>query len=268
MRFARFPMIGLLVVVAVIVLGVPAAMWVAQDHLIFFPQPVGSTAHLPARTIPLAVVADGTRLEGFLVPGDATPAPTVVFFGGNAEEVSWMMADGRWPAAWTRVALNYRGYGTSQGKPAATELLADGLAIFDAVAARQGIDRGRMVVFGRSLGTAVATHVAAERPVAGTILVSPYDTLAAVARTHYPFLPVSLLLRHRFVPVEEAPRCRSPLLVIVADADSIIPVERSRVLYDAWAGPKQWLGFPRVDHNTLGATREFWDAVDRFLAAR
>ena len=269
MRPARFLMIGLLVVVAVIVLGVPAAMWVAQDHLIFFPQPVASTAHLPARTLPLTVTAaDGTSLAGWVVPGDAMPAPTVIFFGGNAEEVSWMMADGRWPPAWTRVALNYRGYGTSEGKPAAKELLADGLAIFDAVAARQGIDRGRIVVFGRSLGTAVATHVAAERPVAGTILVSPYDTLAAVARTHYPFLPVSLLLRHRFVPAEEAPRCRSPLLVIVADADSIIPIERSRVLYEAWAGPKQWLGFPRVDHNTLGATREFWDAVNRFLADR
>jgi pimeloyl-ACP methyl ester carboxylesterase len=256
-------------IVAAIVVGVPALAWLAQDHLIFFPQPVASTAHLPARAAPIQfTAADGTRLDGWILPGEATPAPTVLYFGGNAEEVSWTLADGRWPRSHTVVAFNYRGYGTSQGKPAATDLMADGLALFDAIAAREGVDRNRFVVFGRSLGTAIATHVASRRPVAGAILVSPYDSLAAVGRHHYPWLPVSMLLRHRFMPAEDAARSRAPLLVIVANGDSVIPVDRSRALYEAWAGPKEWLALAGVDHNSLGATREFWQAINRFVAGR
>ncbi len=255
-----------LLVAAALALGVPAAAWLAQERLIFFPQPVVSTAHLPRHAQPLVVTAaDGTRLAGWIVPGAGAPAPAVVYFGGNAEEVSWTLADGRWPRGWTFVALNYRGYGDSEGAPGARDLLADGLAIHDAVAARADVDRGRIVAFGRSLGTAVAAHVAAQRPVAGAILVSPYDSLVALGRHHYPWLPISLLLRHRFAPAADAALARAPLLAIVADGDSIIPVERSRAAYDAWAGPKRWVAIAGADHNTLGATREFWDPIARFL---
>ena len=189
----------------------------------------------------------------------------VLYFGGNGEEVSWALADKRWPREVTVVALNYRGYGTSEGKPSADHLNADALELFDLVAARGDVDRARIAVFGRSLGTAVATHVAAERPVARVILVSPYDSLAAVGQGHYPFLPVSLMLRHKFAPVDEAPRCRMPLLAIVAPADSIIRVAHSRALFDAWAGPKEWVEIRGADHNTLGASREYWAAVQQFL---
>ena len=213
-----------LLVVVAIALGVPAAAWFAQERLIFFPQPVVSTAHLPARAAPFAVeAADGTKLRGWIVPGAASPAPAIVYFGGNAEEVSWSLADGRWPRAWTLVALNYRGYGESEGSPTARNLLADGLALHDAVAARADIDPMRIVVFGRSLGTAVAAHVARERPVAGAVLVSPYDSLAAVGSHHYPWLPVSLLLRHRFEPAVDAARCTAPLLAIVAEGIRSFP---------------------------------------------
>ena len=104
-------------------------------------------------------------------------------------------------------------------------------------------------------------------PVAGAVLVSPYDSLAAIGRHHYPWLPVGLLLRHRFDPAADAAGSTAPLLALVAAGDAIIPVERSRALYDAWAGPKQWLAVTGADHNTLGATRDFWDPIARFLAA-
>lgn len=255
-----------LIVAAAIAIGIPAAAWLAQDGLIFFPQPQGSLAHLPAHATPLIVTAaDGTRLHGWVAAGTATPAPAVIYFGGNAEEVSGTLADPRWPREWSIVALNYRGYGASEGKPGERELAADALAIYDAVAAREGIDRRRIVAFGRSLGTALAARVAAERPVAGVVLVSPYDSLSAIGRHHYPWLPVSLLLRHRFDALPDARRDRMPLLAIVAASDSIIPVERSRALYDAWAGPKRWHVVPGADHNTLGASPDFWDAIARFL---
>jgi hypothetical protein len=99
-----------LIVVAGIIVAINAAAWLVQDRLIFFPQPVASTAHLPARAAALTVVAaDGIELRGWIVKGNATPAPTILYFGGNAEEVSWTLADARWPRDWTIVAVNYRG---------------------------------------------------------------------------------------------------------------------------------------------------------------
>jgi pimeloyl-ACP methyl ester carboxylesterase len=192
----------------------------------------------------------------------------VIYFGGNAEEVSWTLADARWPREWTIAGVNYRGYGASEGVPGEPELTADALAIYDAITLRPDIDPRRIVVFGRSLGTALAAHLAASRPVAGAVLVSPYDSLTAVGKEHYPWLPVSLLLRHRFNALADANRNRMPLLAVVGEADTIIPPERSRALFDAWAGTKTWLVVPGAGHNTLGASDAFWDGIASFLAER
>lgn len=258
-----------LLVIAALMLGVSAIAWVAQERLIFFPQPLTSTKHLPAHATALEVVAaDGTRLHGWIVRGMAVPAPAVLYFGGNAEEVSWTLADARWPREWTIAAVNYRGYGSSEGTPGERELTADALALYDALAQREDIDRRRIVVFGRSLGTAIAVHLAVERPVAGAVLVSPYDSLTAIGKEHYPWLPVSLMLRHRFEALPDAKRNTMPLLCIVSESDPIIPRERSRALFDAWAGPKTWQVVPLADHNSLGASAVFWTAIAHFLAER
>ena len=102
----------------------------------------------------------------------------------------------------------------------------------------------------------------------GAVLVSPYDSLTAVGKEHYPWLPVSLLLRHRFNALADASRNRMPLLAVVGEDDTIIPPERSRALFDAWAGTKTWLVVPGAGHNTLGASDLFWDGIASFLAER
>jgi pimeloyl-ACP methyl ester carboxylesterase len=258
-----------LIAVMVVALGIPAAAWLAQERLIFFPQPIASTTHLPGRASALEIVAaDGAHLRGWMVRADTAVAPTVIYFGGNAEEVSWTLAEKRWPRDWTIAGINYRGYGASEGTPGEQELLADALTIYDVIAKRADVDPRRIVVFGRSLGTAVAVHAAAQRPVAGVVLASPYDSMVAIGKHHYPWLPVSLLLRHRFDALADAGRGQMPLLVLVAQSDAIISGERSRALFDQWAGPKIWQEVPRVDHNSLGASDVFWQSVALFLAQR
>jgi len=258
-----------IVLLAALLLGVPAAAWLAQERLIFFPQPNVSTAHLPADAKPLEIVAtDGTRLRGWMRAGGAVPAPVVLYFGGNAEEVSGTLVDPRWPRDWAIVAINYRGYGTSEGAPGESALVADALVIYDAIAGRPDVDAHRIVAFGRSLGTGVAVKLGAARSLVGLILVSPYDSLVALGRTHYPWLPVSTLLRHRFDSDADARRIQVPMLAIVADRDSIIPRQRSQALYDAWAGPKSWLVVPATDHNSLSVPDAFWAGVAGFLASR
>ena len=261
-------MVWLLLVVALL-LGVPAAAWFGQDRLIFFPQPLVATARLPPEAKPLEIVAtDGTRLRGWIRAASVVPAPAVLYFGGNAEEVSGTLADPRWPRDWAVAAINYRGYGASEGAPGETALVVDAQTIYDTIAALPEVDARRIVALGRSLGTGVAVKLGAARPLAGEILVSPFDSLVEVGRTHYPWLPVSWLLRHRFDSRADAQRIQVPLLAIVADHDSIIPRGRSQALYDAWAGSKLWLVIPGTDHNTLSVPDAFWDGVAGFLAAR
>lgn len=258
-----------LLVAAAVAIAVCAAAWWLQERLIFFPQPLTSTAHLPKRALPFEVVAaDGARVRGWIANGAVAPAPALIYFGGNAEEASWILGEARWPPEWTLVAVNYRGYGASEGVPGERALTSDALAIYDAIARREDVDSRRIVVFGRSLGTAVAVHVAAERPVAGAVLVSPFDSLTAIGRQHYPWLPVSWLLRHRFDAASAAARNRMPLLVIAGDADSIVPPRRSRALFDAWAGPKTWQAVPGAGHNDIAEFDVYWDAVARFLKDR
>jgi uncharacterized protein len=255
-----------LLALAAVVVGVPAAAWLAQDRLIFFPQPVDGGAPMPPRVVAIEVAGDdGTRLRGWIRPAARTPAPAVIYFGGNAEEVSWTIAAGRWPETVNVVSLNYRGYGASEGTPGERALVADALAIHAFVAGRPEVDPRAIFAFGRSLGTGVAVQLAAARPLAGIVLASPYDSLVEVARGHYPWLPVSLLLRHRFASSARAPGLAIPMLALVASDDAIIPVERSRALYDAWAGPKRWVAIPATDHNTLAAPGAFWSEVARFL---
>jgi hypothetical protein len=264
--FARTPLIVTLTVVAALAVAICAAAWWAQERLIFFAQPIASTRHLPASASPLEIVAtDGTRLRGWIVAAASVPAPTLIYFGGNAEEVSWALADARWPRDWTRVALNYRGYGESEGSPGERALVADASAIYDAIAKRADVDSKRIVVVGRSLGTGVAVALASVRPLAAAILVSPYDSLAAVGRMHYPFLPVSLLLRHRFDSIALAGAIRVPLCAIVASDDTIIPPQRSRALFDRWGGPKRWHAIDGADHNDVSTHDAYWRTIAAFL---
>ena len=108
---------GWLVVGAMLVLGAPAAMYLAQDNLLFLPQPFVGPPRIARPVEPLGFGReDGVTVRGWFVKAPGGPAPLVVYYGGNAEEVSWQMAE-PWPADWALALVNYRGYGESGGKP-------------------------------------------------------------------------------------------------------------------------------------------------------
>jgi pimeloyl-ACP methyl ester carboxylesterase len=261
----KVDLLGWLVVGAVLLLGVPATMYLAQDSLLFFPQPLVGPPRIVRPVEPLEFEREeGVKLRGWLVKAAGARAPLVIYYGGNAEELSWQMTE-PWPVDWSLALVNYRGYGQSEGKPSEQTLFADSEIAFDALAARADVDRSRIVLVGRSLGSGVATYVASRRQVAGVVLISPYDSVTALAQRHYPFLPVRLLLKHPFDSLSRAPAIKAPLLAIVGERDGIIPPEHSQRLHDAWGGPKRWSSIPRAGHNDLGPQREFWDPIGEFL---
>jgi hypothetical protein len=265
--------VGWIVVGAAIVLGVPAAMYLLQDSLLFLPQPLIGAPPTARAGRPVEALTfeaqDGVQLRGWLVHSSAPDrrAPLVVYYGGNAEEVSWQATE-PWPVDWSLALVNYRGYGTSEGKPSQRDLCADALLVLDALARRADVDAERIALVGRSLGAGVASYVAAHRTVAGVVLVSPYDSMTAVGRHHYPWLPVGLLLKHPFDAQSLAPAIRVPLLAIAGGRDSVIPMAHSKRLFDAWGGPKRWVELPGAEHNDISSWPAFWPEVDAFLRAR
>jgi pimeloyl-ACP methyl ester carboxylesterase len=159
--------------------------------------------------------------------------------------------------------VSYRGYGGSEGSPSEAAISADALLWHDYTVGE--IKPGRLIVFGRSLGTGAAVFLASRRKIDAVILVTPYDSLVAVAKYHYPLVPVSWLLRHRFDSAGLAPKISTPLLCIAAGEDRVIPVEHARRLYEAWGGPKRWIVIDGAGHNSTDGVPLFWQSITAFL---
>jgi len=263
-------LVSLAQIAAVVALVFPLVMYLAQDSLIFHPQrlPEARRVAIAQRSASIESVfidaADGTRLHAWHLRG-APGSPLVIYFGGNAEEVSWMLDDAarRTPqVGW--LLVDYRGYGASGGSPSEAALAGDALQWYDHVAKGQK----SVYVFGRSLGGGVAVQLAAARPVAGVVLVAPFDSLVEVGKHYYPYLPVNWMLRHRFDSVTLAPKITAPLLCIVAARDEIIPAERSKRLYDTWGGPKRWVGLEGASHNSTDDHANYWPSIVAFLSGK
>ena len=257
-----------LAILVVMAIALPLYIYLMQDRLLFHPQPLSQAQRLaiqrlfqPVKEIVLADA--GTKLQAWYVKG-APGKPLVLYFGGNAEEVSWMLeaAHSRLPGfGW--LLVSYRGYGGSEGAPSEDTITADALRWYDY--AVQELGAAQVIAFGRSLGSGAAVFLASQRPVHAVILVTPYDSLVQVAQRHYPYLPVRLLLRHRFESIERAPALHMPLLCIAAGRDQVIPPEHARRLFDAWGGPKKWVELEEAGHNTTDDYPLFWQSVTSFL---
>ena len=189
----------------------------------------------------------------------------MLYFGGNAEDVSWMLdaAAAETPdTSW--LLIDYRGYGASGGSPSQAALISDAFLWHDH--AVNQLHAKRVFAFGRSLGIGVAVALAARRPLAGVILATPFDSLTAVAQRYYPYLPVKWMLRHRFDSIALAPRLETRMLCLIAGRDEVIPPAHAERLYDAWRGPKRKLVLGGARHNDIDAATAFWPAIRGFVS--
>jgi dipeptidyl aminopeptidase/acylaminoacyl peptidase len=214
---------------SVLWLGLTAAVAANQRRLVFNPtakREVENPRSSGHRTRPVVLRAnDGTRLCGWLMtpllPG---PQPAVLYFGGRSEEVSWVARDaGKLFPGMTVLAMNYRGYGESQGDPAEAHMVEDGSTLFDWLAGRGHVDPQRIAIVGRSLGSGVAVQVAKERPAHSVVLITPYDSILAIAKRRFRTMPIEYMLRHRFESIKYAPALTAPTYVLRAEVDDVIP---------------------------------------------
>jgi uncharacterized protein len=262
-------LVSVLVAAIVAYAAILLLVWLTQERLLFYPQPVLGEPRPPAgwRLETFEHVArDGTRLAGvLLLPPRERPA-VVIYFGGNAEEVTAAANEAATTYGERAVLLlNYRGYGASAGEPGEKALVADALEVFDKLAARPDLDGSRIAVHGRSLGSGVAVQVAAARPVRCVVLTSPFASAVSVAREVYWWLPVGLLIRHPFDSLARARKIDVPALFLVGSADTLIRPVQSWRLADAWGRPVERMAFPGFGHNDVHIHPQYPEAIRQFL---
>ena len=262
----------LALVLLVLLVSMAGIVWTQQRRLIYFPfgaVPSPGTIGVDGITPVSFPTADGLTLSGWFVTRTETPDFTAIVFNGNAGNRAFRapLADALARANLAVLLFDYRGFGGNPGSPSESGLTLDARAAREYVLGRAGVDRDRLVYFGESLGTAVATGLAVDHPPAALILRSPFTSLTDIGRQHYPMLPVRWLLRDRYDTIERIARIRVPLLLIAGDRDRIVPIAQTRRLYDAAGAPKSLLIIDGADHNdeSLVDGREMIDGVLRFL---
>jgi pimeloyl-ACP methyl ester carboxylesterase len=261
---------------AVKILLVPVALYVLicvlafafQGRALFPVEAARGHQALPPGAERLQLTApDGTRLVGVhLSPGKPdTALPLILGFPGNAwnaDTAAEYLRD-LYPGA-DIVTFHYRGYAPSGGSPGAAALAADSLLVHDAMAKR--FPGRRIVAVGFSIGSGIAAHLAANRSVAGAILVTPFDSLAAVAAGHYPWLPVRLLWRNRLDPAAELAGARVPIALLAGARDTLIPAARTDALRKAVPNLVFDRTIPDAGHNDIYRASAFHQAMEEALA--
>lgn len=246
-----------LLVLAGLYAGLCLLVFLTQRAQIYFP--VRGTADVPSAAR-MVLEADGARIAVWTVarPGGGA----LLYFGGNAEDVGASI--GRFAERLPGHSLyfvNYRGYGGSTGKPSEHALVRDAVALYDELRARHG----EIDVVGRSLGSGVAVQLASERDVGRLALVTPFDSLVNVARAHFPWLPVGLLMRDRYESAGRAPGIASRVLIVIAEADEIIPRARTDALARAFRTRPQVVVLEGARHNEIDFDPRYLDALATFL---
>ncbi len=247
--------------------GLLALMYVFQRAMMYFPDAARvapAQAGLPRAAEVTFASSDGEKLLAWFVPPDAGKA-LVIYFQGNAEGLAarvgrftWLTADGT-----GLLALCYRGYGGSSGTPSEDGLIRDAAAAYGF--ARERTPARRIVLFGESLGTAVAVALAAGHDVAAVILDAPFTSAAEVGAAAYPFAPVRWLMKDKFRSDERIGRVTAQLLVMHGEQDRIVPIRIGEKLFALARQPKRFMRFPQGGHVDLddhGAAK----VVQAFLA--
>src|SRR5687768_11410407 len=262
----------LVLVLAAVVLVIGVVIWTQQRRLMYFPfaaVPSPGAAGMSDVTEVSFPTSDGLTLNGWFVSRTPAPPFTVIVFNGNAGNRAFRapLADALARANLAVLLFDYRGFGGNAGSPSESGLLSDGRAARAYVVGRPDVDPTRLVYFGESLGTAVATELAVEHPPAALVLRSPFTSMTDVGRHHYALLPVGWLLRDRYATIDRIARVKATILVIGGDQDRIVPIGQTRRVYEAAREPKSLLIINGADHNdeSLLAGREMIDGVLRFL---
>ena len=259
-------MLKWLITAAALYGGFVALLYAAQRSLQYFPErrrTAPRAVGLPQAEEAVLNTGDGEQVVIWHVP-PREGHPVFLYFHGNGGALRWrderfraLIADGS-----GLVALSYRGYGGSSGRPTEAGLLADAAAAYAFAIARYPAKR--IVLWGESLGSAVALAVAAEKPVGHLVLEAPFTSAADVGARFCWFVPVRLLMKDQFRSDLRASMVTAPVLVVHGENDTIVPMTLGKRLHSLFQAPKRFVRVAAAGHNDLGVRAVA--AAKRFIA--
>ena len=194
---------------------------------------------------------DGIRLNGWYIPR-ARATSTFLWFHGNAGNISHRLENLKLLHDKVNVNIfifDYRGYGRSDGTASEEGTYRDGAAAVKLLRQRYGVEANKLIIFGRSLGAAVAAEMAMRVQSLAVILETPFTSVRDVARDKLPFLPIGALLKTRYEVVEKVRKLSSPLLVLHGDRDEVVPFSHGKKVFDAAPEPKWFYAIAGAGHN-------------------
>jgi pimeloyl-ACP methyl ester carboxylesterase len=244
-------------------------MFEFQSHLIFPTHAVPAAGPLPPSAERLSVrTPEGDTLHGVHIPADQLDASRTLIlgFGGNA----W---NGQDVAEYLHeifpehdvVAFHYRGYSPSTGSPSGVALVVDAPLIYDMAVER--LKPAKVIGVGLSIGTGVAAQLSARRKLDGLILVTPFDSLKALAQAMYPWLPIGPFFEHEIDAAGPLQKTATPVAIIAAERDQIVPAERTAALRKRVSNLVYDRTIARAGHNDIYARSDFHESMRDALAA-
>ena len=249
---------------------------VFQVRMIFAPtrelSATPASMALPFEDVSIAV-EPGVTVHGWYLPAngstvDAENSKTVLFFHGNAGNISHRLETARFlvELGASVLLLDYRGYGRSEGSPSEDGLYADAGAAYEWLSREKNLSADDIVLFGRSLGGAVAVELASRQPCGGVIVESSFTSLVDMGRRLYPYVPVGTVLRYRFDSAAKMGQLRCPVLVAHSPDDELIPYDMGKKLYEVAPQPKQFVEI-YGGHNQLEYFRDpgYRNAMSGFI---
>ncbi len=249
---------------------------VFESHFIFFPDSPGRLeGDWHPRALPVQDVwltsSGGTKLHAWWIPHDQAKVTFLAFHGNaanitNRAPVYEFLRDT--PA--NVLALEYSGYGRSEGKPSEAALYRDADAAYQYLVNTKGIAPKTIISFGQSLGTAVAANLAAHREVGAVILEAPFPSASRIARQFFWFLPgISLLVHGQLDTAARLQQINVPILIVHCTQDPVIPFHFGQAVYNAARSPKDFLQINAACHeeSSLVAPNQYRPTLQKFLSA-
>jgi uncharacterized protein len=244
-------------------------LYLLQRRILYRPhrtRPDLAAVGLPDLQQTTVTTSDGLALLAWYLPPARDSGRVVLYLHGNAAHIghrAYRLGPFR-RLGWGVLLLEYRGYGGNPGQPSETGLIIDAHAGMTALLA-MGFPPSAILVWGESLGTGPAVHVAAEHPVRAVLLEAPYTSIADIARLRYRLFPVDRLLLDRFDSLRKMSSVQAPVLVMHGAHDQIVPVAMGRAIYSQAPDPKQLWIAPHAGHIDLVEAGAI-EAAGRFVA--
>ena len=208
---------------------------------------------------------DGETINGLFFRG--TREEVILYFHGNAGDLSgWQfVAEDFLPSGFGVMIIDYRGFGKSTGTISEKGFYQDAEAAWQFLTTQKQISASNIIIYGRSIGTGVAVHLAVKHPCKGLVLEAPYTSMQKLANEKLPMFFPSLILRFRFNNLSLINQVKCPVIFIHGKTDTLIPSHHSDELFRVFGGKKKLITIEKGSHNDLNSYPEYQEFLDESM---